>query len=343
MPDSTIEVYRKGKWVRVPALHVAESIVIVVNGRWIKIASVHDEEWMGEEVQDPAVCIDLLKVSKVRGLQADIFTFTQMLPTTVPKYDYLSEPNSVAAIRLIGFEEWWRKLPQATRKNVRRAKRRGVEVVVRQFDDKLVQCIKDINDESPMRQGMPNAHYGKSVEQVKKDHCSFLDRSDFICAFFKDEMIGFLKIVYRGNIASVLNLASKTCHADKRPANALMAKAVELCVARGALYLTYGLFNYGNKKDSSLREFKIRNGFEEILVPRYYVPLTKWGTLCVKLGLHRGLLGILPTRIITLLVGLRAKWYRLRSRLSRCSSMVERSNRNRLMGCSNPPAGSNNS
>jgi len=31
-----------------------------------------------------------------------------------------------------------------------------------------------------------------------------------------------------------------------------------------------------------------------MLVPRFYIPLTIWGSLCVKLGLHRGLLGILP-------------------------------------------------
>jgi hypothetical protein len=77
-------------------------------------------------------------------------------------------------------------------------------------------------------------------------------------------------------------------------------------------YVTYGLFNYGNKHDSPLREFKIRNGFGEILVPRYYVPLTAWGAVCMKLKIHRGLLGILPHRVITLGLAARARWNKIR-------------------------------
>ena len=117
-----------------------------------------------------------------------------------------------------------------------------------------------------------------------------------------------MKIVYRGEVASILNFLPKASHDDKRPANALVAKAVELCAAKGVSYLTYGMFNYGNKHDSPLREFKIRNGFGEVLVPRFYVPLTGWGALCMKLQLHRGALGILPHRVITLGVAARAKW-----------------------------------
>ena len=57
----------------------------------------------------------------------------------------------------------------------------------------------------------------------------------------------------------------------------LIAKAVGICETQGISYITYGLYNYGNKRDSPLREFKIRNGFEEILVPRFFVPLTRGG------------------------------------------------------------------
>ena len=56
-----------------------------------------------------------------------------------------------------------------------------------------------------------------------------------------------------------------------------------------------------------LREFKIRNGFKEILAPRYYVPLTMKGAMSVRLKLHRGLLGLLPHSVITFLVNTRAK------------------------------------
>ena len=137
-----------------------------------------------------------------------------------------------------------------------------------------------------------------------------------------------------------MQMLPKASQQDKRPANALLTKAVELCEERGISYLTYGLFNYGNTRDSSLRDFKIRNGFEEMLTPRYYVPLTTWGSLSLKLHFHRGLRGILPHNVIDLAVRARAKWYRLKQSTSRCSSMSERSNCNRQMECSNPPAGS---
>ena len=180
---------------------------------------------------------------------------------------------------------------------------------VKSLDDELIKGIVEVNNDSPVRQRIRFTHYGKTFEQVKKDQSSFLDRSDFICAYVGSELIGFMKIIYRGQVASILQILPKSSHYDKRPANALVAKAIELCEAKGVSYLTYGMFNYGNKRDSPLRDFKIRNGFEEILVPKFFVPLTMWGSLCVKMKLHRGLLGILPTRVITAVVRARAMWY----------------------------------
>jgi hypothetical protein len=309
--ENTGEIYIKGKWVRVPALDV-DGKTIVVRGKWLKMAVVRSEEWLETELEDPEGCVKKLKEQRPHGLRADIFTFTQKPPTTVAKYEYPVEWDSVAAIRLTSFKEWWESLPQETRKNVRRSQKRGVVVRVRSFDDDLVRELIVLNNDNPMRQGQRNTQYGKAFDQVRKDYSSFLDRSDLVCAYFGDELVGFLKIVYRGEVASILNLIPKTSHFDKRPANALIAKAVELCAAKGVSCVTYGMFNYGNKRDSPLREFKIRNGFEEILVPRFYIPLTMWGALGMKAKLHRGLLGILPHSVITLAIDLRSKWYNFR-------------------------------
>jgi Acetyltransferase (GNAT) domain len=340
MTGSTIEISIKGQWVPVPALKVNEHS-IVITGKWIKTAAVHDEIWLESEVDHPELCIEALKDTSSPGPRADIFTFTQKLPATVPRYSYPVEWDSVAAIRLSSFKDWWESLPQESRKNVRRSQKRGVAVRVREFDEGLVKGIVDVNNDSPMRQGRNYSHYKKSFDQVKKDHSAFIDRSEFICAYFGDELIGFLKIVYRGDVASILQLTPKASHNDKRPANALVAKAIELCAARGISYVTYGLFNHGNKGNTPIREFKVRNGFGEILVPRFYVPLTTWGAVCIRTKLHRGLLGILPHGVIALGVNARAKLYDLKQRMSRCSSTPERSNCDRQMERSNPPAGSN--
>jgi hypothetical protein len=114
-----------------------------------------------------------------------------------------------------------------------------------------------------------------------------------------------------GKVAGILELLSKISNYDQRPANALIAKAVEHCAKKGISYLTYGKYCYGNKRENPLTAFKRRNGFEEILVPRFYVPLTALGRICIAFKLHRGLLGILPERVIYPLLSLRRIWYRL--------------------------------
>jgi len=341
MANDNIEISVRGKWVKVPALAVGDK-TIVVNGRWITVASIHDEQWLETELENPEVCVQQLKQQVSPALRADIFTFTQKIPQTVPRYQWAVEQDSVAVARVASFKEWWESLPQETRKNVRRAQKRGVTVVLKAFDDELIRGIVELNNDSPMRQGRPNDHYGKSFDQVKKDYSSFLDRSDLVGAYVGRELIGLLKIVYRGNVAAILQCLPKASHNDKRPANALIAKAVELCETKGISYLTYGMFRYGNKRDNPLLEFKTRNGFEEMLVPRFYVPLTRWGAFCLRTKLHRGLLGILPPTVISAAVTVRAKWYGHRQQpMSRCSSTPERPNRDRQMERSNPPAGSN--
>jgi hypothetical protein len=149
-----------------------------------------------------------------------------------------------------------------------------------------------------------------------------------------------LHLVYRGNVAAILNLTTKPSHSDKRPANALVSKAMEICDSKKITHVTYGLYNYGNKKDNPLREFKIRNGFAEIMMPRFYVPLTIWGKACMTAKFHRGIVGILPHSVITAGVRTRALWYTAKTFLSRCSSTPEQPNRTRQMERSNPPTGS---
>ncbi len=284
----------------------------MVTGRLPRMAAVHDEAWSETEIASPETYIALLKSQRSSGLRADVFTFAQKLPAVHPKYSYQMEWESVAAIRVSGFEAWWDGLPQGTRKNVRRSQKRGVVVEVRPWSDEIVRGLVELNNDSPVRQGRPNRHFGKSFDQVKRDYSSFLDRSDLICAYFGDELIGLLKLVYRGDVAAILQCLPKAAHLDKNPANALIAKAVEVCEKKHISYLTYGLFTYSTRRASPLLEFKIRNGFEELRVPRYYVPLCWRGSLCMKLGLHRGLVGMLPDSAIDVGIRAREKWQEFR-------------------------------
>jgi hypothetical protein len=309
---STVEVSTRGKWIRKPALTIGAH-AIVAKGGFIRTAALHDEFWLAREIEDPASLIEALKVHAPKHLKADLFTFSQRLPATAPKYDYFMEWDSIAGIRVDNPGQWWDALPQEARKNVRRAGKRGLEIRLADFDDDLIRGIAGINNESPMRQGKPFVHYGKDLEAVRKDYLSFLDRAKFIGAYVGDELVGLAQIIYMGDTATILQLLSKASHYDKRPANALIAKAVDVCAADGISFLTYGKFTYGNKgADNSLTRFKRHNGFEEFRLPRYYVPLTAMGRIVLACRLHRGALSILPQRAIASLLNLRGMWYKSR-------------------------------
>ncbi|MGB2712546.1 MAG: hypothetical protein WBC51_00085 [Vicinamibacterales bacterium] len=304
----TVEISSRGRWMTVPAAEF-DGHILAVKGRWIRIAVIREEDYTESDIVDPERYVQFLKQRAANGFRADIFTFAQKLPPANPRFSYAYEWESVAAARTSSFKAWWDALPQESRKNVRRAAKRGVTITVKQLDDQLIGDICELNNDSPMRQGRRFAHYGKTFEEVRKDQSHLLDRSDYICAYAGAELIGFLKVAYTGDVAAIVQILPKASHQDKRPANALLSKAVELCEARGAAYLTYGLFQEGNRRESPLRQFKARNGFEEVLVPRYYVPLSPWGTVCTRLKLYRGLIDFLPDRVIRLAVSARAKWY----------------------------------
>lgn len=311
-PSHWAEVRIKGRWVKVPVM-VVNGDTLTARGKWLKIAHVRGEEMREDELENPELYLKALKNVTNQALKADIFTFAQKLPATKPKYRYPMEWESVAAIPITSFKDWWEGLPQESRKNVRRAQKRGVVVTIKDFDEDLITGIRGVNDDSLLRQGMMNAYYGLTSEQTRKRYGDFIGRCDFVCAYSSNEMIGFLHLVYRRDMAAILNLTVKQSQSDKRPANALVAKAVEICEARGLSHISYGLYNYGNKRGDSLREFKIRNGFKEILVPRYFVPLTLWGRLCMKARFHRGLVGNLPHSVIAVGLRVRAFWYNFKN------------------------------
>lgn len=279
---------------------------LVLTGKLIKIGAVFDEIWReGEPVENPSRFLAQLKSS---NFKADLFTFAQKIPQTKPQYDYYYEWDNFAVAPVLSYADWWEKrLPQESRRNVRIAGKKGVVIKVAEFGDELARGIAEIYNESPLRQGRPFPHYGKSVETVKAENGTYLERSDFIGAYHGNELIGFLKLVYIDEVASIMQILSKNAHLDKKPMNAMLAKAVELCEKRGSRYLVYRKFTYG-KVYSPLTEFKRRNGFEEMQYPRYYVPLTWKGELGLRLRLHRGLRDSLPPRLVEGLTNLRSKY-----------------------------------
>ena len=304
------EIRISGKTFYVPS---AESCgqTVVVTGNWIRTAQVKDEAVVeGVTVEDPNSFITKLKESR---LKADVLTFAQRPPEITPKYDYHWEWDNWAAIPTACFKDWWKNLPQESRKNVRRAARRGVVVKTVQFDDNLVNGVHRIYNYAPVRDGRLFWHYGEDLHRVRQGLATYLDRSEFIGAYWDEELIGFLKMVYVDHVATLFHIISMNEHYDKRPMNALIAKAAEVCEKKGISHLIYGKFLYGNKRRSSLLEFKRRNGFEQVNFPRYYIPLTLMGELFIRLRLYRGFGGLVPEPILHVALSCRSWYYKRNS------------------------------
>src|SRR6266511_1447306 len=179
---------------------------LVVSGRFPRTARLKAEYF--ECVGDPH---SFVANAKAAGVRADLFTFLQELSDRSPRYDFHLEWDSLSVLPITTYENWWQKQVNCkTRNMIRKAQKNGVEVRLIEFTDDLVKGIMAIYNESPLRQGKPFKHYGKDFETLKKAHISYLERSDFIAASYKDELIGFVKLVHGNGISSIMQIISKT-------------------------------------------------------------------------------------------------------------------------------------
>jgi len=300
------EIRVRGKAIPVPSALI-DGRIVIATGKWLKVAAVREEELVeGDTVAHPESFISQLKAS---GLKADLFTFAQRLPDKAPKYTYLTEWDNAAAIPITNYLHWSKELAEySIRKAVNRAKKLGVVVRLSEFDDAFVEATCSIYNETPVRQGKAFWHYKKDFQTIKRELGTYLDRSFFISAHYRDELIGFMKVTSVGTAATITQILSAKKHFEKRPNNALIAKAVEICESQGMSHLVYGSFVY-HAQDTTLTEFKRRNGFEKVLLPQYYIPLTLKGKIALKLGFHRGLAGNIPNRVFKQLLKIRSLWY----------------------------------
>jgi hypothetical protein len=194
---------------------------------------------------------------------------------------------------------------------VQKAEKSGVIVREVPFDDALVAGINAIYNETPVRQGKKFWNYGKDLAAVRSMNGTFLDRSIFLGAYFRDSLIGFVKLVANEewSQAGLMQIISMIQHRDKAATNALIAQAVRSCADRAIRHLWYANFSYGKKQQDSLADFKRRNGFQKTDVPRYYVALTVVGSIAFRLHLHRSATDWTPEPIAAAYRKIRSLWY----------------------------------
>jgi hypothetical protein len=308
MTTASITIRTRGVDKSVPAVQ-AGPYAIVRTGRFPRVAQLFDEELV-EDANFPTVA-EALQVIRHARLSADLFTFARPFAKEPLQMPYPQVCENLAVVSTASYEDWWKALPQESRKNTRLAAKRGVTVGAAAFDDVLVAGIKAIYDETPVRQGRRFWHYHKPIERVRMLNATYPDRSHFVGAWCGDELIGFIKYVVVDRAAILIQILAKESHRDKKTLNALLNHTMQSCHESGLECLVYGKFSYGVNQDSSLTEFKRRNGFREMTFPRYYVPLNVLGRLAFSAGLHEGWQNFIPQNVRGLLVRARAKGMQL--------------------------------
>ena len=281
---------------------------IRVQGKFLRIAQLDAEKFLFLEEPEPV--IDGLRKINSR---VDIFTFMQRLPETAPKYSFPMEMDNLAVLPISTFEQWWtERIGFKARNKAKQATKKGVTLREVPFTDELARGIWKIYNECPIRQGRRFPHYGKNFETVYQEEATYLESSIFIGAFLGNELIGFVKLLVEQTRtqAGLLNIVSLISQRDLAPSNALISHAVRSCSDRKIPYLVYSNFAYGKRERDSLSDFKERNGFERVNVPRYFVPLSSFGHMALRLGLHKKFLDRLPGPLAVKLRGLRNEWYK---------------------------------
>lgn len=297
----TKETLISGKPAQITCVEIDGQVFSMERGGPVRTIRLDDESY--DDVRDPELVVRRLRES--RDLRADVFTFCQRLPESERKHDYLTEWESMAVLPITSYDHWWDKqLRRNARNKVRKSQKAGVEVREAVFDDAFVRGMSEIFNEAPIRQGRRFWHYGKDPETVRRQFSRFLFREDLIGAYYEEKLIGFAMLGNAGRYGDLVQIVSKIEHRDKATNNALLAKAVELCAKRSFPYLVYAFWNV-----SSLADFKRDSGFEEVKLPRYFVPLNRKGELAIKLGLHRGWKAAVPSPVKEQFKKLRKSWY----------------------------------
>jgi hypothetical protein len=293
--DDAMKIYRVGQHC------------VVVSGPLLKIGRLKQEFYF--EIEEPG---QYLKTLKDSGVRLDLFTFLHSFPQADGLHPYYMEWDNFAVIPIGTFEDWLRGVPRGTRRALKKSQEAGIDVRWVDFTDELIRQIMVIFNESPVRQGRPFWHYGKSFADVKEMLSRDIDRSRFLGAFWRDELVGFVKLIYGKNFARTTLIFSMVAHRDKYTNNAMIAKAIQVCIDQQIPYLVYGQIDYGKVGNPTLAEFKTNNGFRKMDLARYYVPLSMKGRLALRLGLHRGIIGIMPKHVVQAGLRVRHLWYQRR-------------------------------
>ena len=99
------------------------------------------------------------------------------MPDVQPGIRTTPEWEEIAVLPIQSYEHWWNhQIKSRVRNQIRKAEKEGLVVKEVPYDDDFVAGMTAIFNESPVRQGRPFWHYGKTFETVKSQFARYLHR-----------------------------------------------------------------------------------------------------------------------------------------------------------------------
>jgi hypothetical protein len=234
-------------------------------------------------------------LEKLRERGADVFSFLERRWCNTildPPKSWAKTDDNIALLQIKTYDEWWKNIGKKTRNMVRKAEKSGVRTMAVEPNEELAEGMWKIYNETPIRQERAFPAYGISLSAVERYVLS-AQNSTYIGAYLQDELVGFIRLVHGNSITVLSQILSLQKHLDLALNNVLIAKAVEVCAAKGEKWLMYA--RMGNHP--TLDRFKQNNGFTKFPLARYHVPLTRKGETVIKLRLHERIEDELPASI----------------------------------------------
>ncbi len=120
------ELQVRGRPVRAAGTAEIDGRTVVVSGRRLKIAAIKDEDWLGAQSRSSPPASSSTRFGRAAFRRH--FHVCRIICGRSSRLVFPFEWDNVAAIRTTDLKAWWDGLPQESRKNVRRAAKRGVKV-----------------------------------------------------------------------------------------------------------------------------------------------------------------------------------------------------------------------
>lgn len=234
-------------------------------------------------------------IEKLKDRGIDIFTFLERIwchRVLHPPETWTKSNDNIALLHITDYQEWLKTIGKKTRNMIRKAEKNGIRADITEPSETLAKGMWKIYHETPIRQERAFPHYGIALETITKGLAS-TKNATYVGAYLQDELVGFVQLIHGDSIAIISQILSLQKHWDKALNNALVAKTIEVCADQHEQWIMYG--RMGNHP--SLDKFKQSNGFTQLALTRYYVPITEKGRIAVRFGLQKEMKDRLPRAI----------------------------------------------